>query len=149
MWQGGVSAVKREAGPAGRRGIGTVNHCMHGKDAVIEEVVDWEPNDHVTYRTLLPIPDVPKLLNTYQLTDLGDGRTHIEFRIARSKAKKDQAMAESLVQDLDTDIEVDITALARLVTAAAAAAAATELPAEPELPASHNRMVTEPINRAG
>jgi uncharacterized protein YndB with AHSA1/START domain len=149
MWQHGVEAVIREAGPAGRRGVGTVNHCMHGKDAVIEEVVDWEPNDHVTYRSLMPIPDAPKLLNSFQLTDLGDGRTRIEFRLARPRARKDRAMAESLVENLDTTIEADIAALARLVNAAAEAVAAADLPAEPDLPASRNRMVTEPITRVG
>jgi hypothetical protein len=25
-----------------RRGIGTENHCMHGKDAIVEEVLDWK-----------------------------------------------------------------------------------------------------------
>ena len=122
---------------------------MHGKDAVIEEVVDWEPNDHVTYRSLLPIPDAPKLLNTFQLTDLGDGRTHLEFRLARPRAKKDRAMAETLVSTLDAIIEADIAALGPLVSAAAKAAATAELPAEPDLPASRNRMVTEPMTPIG
>jgi len=26
-----------------RRGVGTENHCMHGKNAIIEEVLDWSP----------------------------------------------------------------------------------------------------------
>jgi uncharacterized protein YndB with AHSA1/START domain len=149
MWQSGVVAVIREAGPAGRRGIGTVNHCMHGKDAIIEEVVDWEPNDHVTYRTLMPIPDAPKLLNTFQLTDLGDGRTRLAFRLARAKARKDRAAAEALVSTLDTKIQADIDALGTVVAAAAQTAAGTELPAEPDLPVSRGRMVTEPIIAAG
>jgi len=145
QWQNGVDAVIRDAGPAGRRGIGTVNHCMHGRDAVIEEVVDWEPNDHVTYRSLLPIPDAPKLLNTFLLTDLGDGRTHLEFRVARPRAKKDRAIAESIVSTLDTAMEADFAALAPLAVDAAKAAAAAALPAEPDLPVSRARMVTEPI----
>jgi uncharacterized protein YndB with AHSA1/START domain len=145
QWQHGVEAVIREAGPAGRRGIGTVNHCMHGKDVTIEEVVDWEPNDHVTYRSLVPIPDAPKLLNTFQLTDLGDGRTRVEFRLARPRAKKDRAMAEDLLTTLDTIIEADMVALATVAAAAATAAGAAEVPAEPDLPVSRGRMVTEPM----
>ena len=43
---------------------------MHGKDAIIEEVLDWEPYDHVTLRSQFPIPDVPKLVNSFVL----DGR---------------------------------------------------------------------------
>ena len=37
-WQYGVEAVQQESGPVGRRGVGTVNHCIHGKDAIIEDV---------------------------------------------------------------------------------------------------------------
>ena len=40
---------------------------MHGKDAIIEEVLDWEPYDHVTLRSQFPIPDVPKLVNSFVL----------------------------------------------------------------------------------
>ena len=148
-WQLGVEAVMAEAGPAGRRGIGTVNHCMHGKDAIIEEVVDWEPIDHVTYRSLLPVPGAPKLLNTFQLSDLGDGRTHLEFRLARPRAKKDRAAADSLVAMLNTTIMRDFAALESVVAAAAPGASGAELPAEPDLPVSRGRMVTEPITRAG
>jgi uncharacterized protein YndB with AHSA1/START domain len=148
-WQGAVEAVIREAGPPGRRGIGTVNHCMHGRDAVIEEVVDWEPLDHVTYRSLVPAPGAPKLLNTFQLTELGDGRTRLEFRIARPRTKRDRAVAEHLMETLDPSIRADMVALASvLADAAAAAAADAELPPEPQLPASRNRMVTEPIPAA-
>lgn len=146
QWQSGVDAVVRDAGPAGRRGIGTVNHCMHGKDIVIEEVVDWEPNDHVTYRSLLPVPDVPKLVNTFQLTDVGDRRTRLEFRIARPRAKRDRERAEGVATTLDTALETDIAALATLAAAAAQTAARTKLPAEPDLPDSRGRMVTEPMS---
>lgn len=148
-WQLAVDAVTRESGPAGRRGIGTVNHCMHGKDAIVEEVVDWEPIDHVTYRSLLPVPGAPKLLNTFQLTNLENGRTRLEFRLARPTAKKDLPVAERLVATLDPSIKADFAALESVVAAAAAAAGGTELPAEPDLPESRGRMVTEPIAPAG
>ena len=42
-----------------RRGIGTENHCVHGKDAIVEEVLDWRPFDYFTVSTLLPIPGAP------------------------------------------------------------------------------------------
>ena len=149
MWQGGVEAVIPEAGPPGRRGIGTVNHCMHGKDVVIEEVVDWEPVDHVTYRSLVPIPDAPKLLNTFQLFDLGDGRTRLEFRLGQPRTKKDRAVAEGLMAELDTAIKGDMVRLASVVHAAAMEAAGGELPSEPDLPVSRGRMVSEAITRTG
>ena len=30
---------------------------MHGKDAVIEEILDWRPYDYVTDRTILETPE--------------------------------------------------------------------------------------------
>ena len=51
----------------GRRGVGTKNHCMHGKDAIIEEMLDWRPFDYFTVSTLLPIPGAPKIVMTPRL----------------------------------------------------------------------------------
>jgi uncharacterized protein YndB with AHSA1/START domain len=149
LWQGAVEAVIREAGPPGRRGIGTVNHCMHGKGVVIEEVVDWEPVDHVTYRSLVPIPGAPKLLNTFQLFDLGDGRTRLELRFGQPRTKKDRAVAGGLVTEMDAAIKGDMVRLASVVDDAARESAGVELPSEPDIPVSRGRMVSEPITRDG
>ena len=41
---------------------------MHGKDAVIEEILDWRPYDYVTDRTILATPSGPlKVLHTIEL----------------------------------------------------------------------------------
>ena len=60
QWQHEVTGIDDVAGPAGRRGSATVNHCMHGKDAIIEEVLDWEPFDHVTLSLAVPDPERPE-----------------------------------------------------------------------------------------
>jgi hypothetical protein len=40
---------------------------MHGKDAVIEEILDWRPYDYVTDRTILDTPGGPvKVLHTVE-----------------------------------------------------------------------------------
>ncbi|MBA2720739.1 MAG: hypothetical protein H0U52_16090 [Chloroflexi bacterium] len=139
-WQHGVTDVIQTAGAVGRRGVGTVNHCMPGKETIVEEVMDWQPYDHVTDRSLLPIPNAPKLLNTYALTDVGDGRTRIEMRFGTPRSAKDRAIAMSLMQMI-TD------GLAHLVPIVEAAAREAEAaaPGEPEVPESHGR---EPIDRA-
>ncbi len=36
-WQPWVTSVTIKGAPGGRRGLGSANHCMHGKDAVVEE----------------------------------------------------------------------------------------------------------------
>jgi uncharacterized protein YndB with AHSA1/START domain len=144
-WQFAVEAVVRDAGPTGRRGIGTVNHCMHGKDAIIEEVLDWQPIDYVTYRSIVPMPDAPKLVSTFQLTDVGGGRTHVEFALAQPKSARERAMVGEMTPMLDEMANKGLAALGPLVATAARTAAGAELPAEPELPVSLGRNAAEPI----
>jgi uncharacterized protein YndB with AHSA1/START domain len=147
-WQHGVTGVTETAGRAGRRGIGTVNHCQHGKDAIIEEVMDWQPYDHVTYRSLLPIPNVPKLLSTYVFTDLGDGRTQVELRFGTPRSARDRAIALSLMPMIDEMVTDGLAHLGPIVEAAAREAEAMA-PPEPEVPATQDRNVRAPIAQAG
>ena len=147
-WQHGVDDVVENAATAGRRGVGTVNHCIHGKDAIVEEVLDWEPYDHVTYRTLLPIPNVPKLASTYRFEDLGDGRTRVELRFGRPRSAKDRAIAESLMPMIEGMFRAGAAELVPIVEAAAREADATA-PPEPEMPASSGRNLREPIVASG
>lgn len=147
-WQHGVTGVIEAAGTAGRRGIGTVNHCIHGKDAIIEEVMDWQPYDHVTYRSLLPIPNVPKLLSTYLFTDLGDGRTRVELRFGKPRSAKDRAIAMPLMPMID-EMVTDGLAHLRPIVEAAARAAEASAPPEPDVPAGQDRNLREPIARVG
>jgi hypothetical protein len=58
-WQRSDGVVENTA--KGRRGAGTQNHCLHGKDAVIEDIVDWRPFDYVALTALLPIPGAAKI----------------------------------------------------------------------------------------
>jgi hypothetical protein len=121
---------------------------MHGKDAIIEEVMDWEPYDHVTYRTLLPIPNVPKLLSTYLFEDLGDGRTRVELRFGRPRSAKDRAIAEPLMPMISGMFQAGAADLVPIVEAAARSAEMTAAP-EPDVPASSGRNLREPIVGAG
>ena len=146
QWQHGVTAIDQVEGAAGRRGVGTVNHCIHGKDAIIEEVLDWRPYEYVTYRSLLPIPNFPKLLNTFAFEDLGDGRTAVEMRFGRPRSAKDRAIAEQALPIVDQSVAAGLAALKPLVEAAAAEQrAATAAIPEPDVPASAARNVREPI----
>lgn len=58
QWSPGVTAVDEEI-RGGRRGAGTLNHCMHGKDVVLEEILDWQPGVSITSRSRMPIPGTP------------------------------------------------------------------------------------------
>ena len=150
QWQYGATGIEQVDGPTARRGAGTVNHCIHGKDTIVEEVLDWRPVDYVTVRTLLPAPGVPKLVNSFVLLDLGDGRTRVEMRVARPRSMKDRTIAEQLLPMLDVSINEGLKALRPLIEGAAAEARETaSAAAEPEIPEGHGRNVREPIASAG
>jgi uncharacterized protein YndB with AHSA1/START domain len=145
LWQFGVTGVAQEAGREGRRGIGTVNHCIHGKDATIEEVLDWQPYDHVTYRSQMPIPGVPKLVSTILFEEIDDGRTRVEMRFASPRSAKDRAIATGLLPMLDASIAGGFAALGPLLESEMAARSTAEAAAEPDVPVSRGRNAREPI----
>lgn len=49
LWQG-VDRVDLVSWRGGRRGVGTVHHCVHGSDVVLEEILDWRPFRYYTVR---------------------------------------------------------------------------------------------------
>jgi len=131
----------RETLESGRRGVGTVNHCMHGKEAIIEEVLDWRPFDHLTLTTLLPMPGAPKVLMTYVFVENAGGGTHIEIRVAKPKPK-DKAFLEKVGPVFHEHITHEVEAL-RLMIEGQMSPAAVE---EPPLPASAERFLTQPVH---
>lgn len=104
-WQPWVTEVAIEGATGGRRGIGSSNHCMHGKDAVIEEILDWRPYDYLTDRTTLATPDGPlRVLHTIELEPTSAG-TIVHMRFAAPKARREMPLMERIgpayVQALD------------------------------------------------
>jgi uncharacterized protein YndB with AHSA1/START domain len=95
-WQPWVTEVAIEGATGGRRGVGSSNHCMHGEDAVIEEILDWRPYDYVTDRTILDTPGGPvKVLHTIELEPVSDG-TVIHLRFAAPRTKREKALMEHI-----------------------------------------------------
>ncbi len=97
-WQAGVDAIL-ESSPSGRRGAGTTNHCVHGKDAIVEEVLDWRPPDYLTVRATLPAPGAPRLLMTDRLTATAEG-TRMITTIARPRNGKERAALEGMLAEI-------------------------------------------------
>jgi len=95
-WQPWVTEVTVKGATGGRRGPGSANHCMHGKDAVVEEILDWRPYDYVTDRTVLDTPGGPvKVLHTIELEPTPGGTT-IHMRFAAPKTKREMALMEGI-----------------------------------------------------
>jgi carbon monoxide dehydrogenase subunit G len=87
-WRVGVDDIQ-ERNPSSGRGVGTVTHCVHGRTTIEQEIVDWLPPHHYTFREKNP---AGACVWTVSLAPLDDGaRTHIEWRIALRGGRR-QAM---------------------------------------------------------
>jgi uncharacterized protein YndB with AHSA1/START domain len=138
-WQGADVVI--ENAPNGRRGVGTQNHCMHGKDALIEDVIDWRPFDYVTMTALAPVPGAPKVMLTYAFEERPAG-THVEVRIAKPKPK-DAAFLEKMGPMWIEQFTMGFKTLRLMLEGQKATPAVVE---EPALPVSSERFITQPVH---
>ena len=77
-WEGPI--VIEESSIGGRRGVGTVTQCVTGRLATIEEVVDWQPYDHIGWR--VTVPDVGPVEATVDLDPVEMGtRVHLLWTV--------------------------------------------------------------------
>jgi hypothetical protein len=74
-WEGPLSF--QETSPGGRRGIGTVTQCVTGRLATLEEIVDWQPFEHVGWR--IAVPEVGPVVATADFAEV-DGGTRVAVR---------------------------------------------------------------------
>ncbi len=133
-WQFGVTDVIVEGSTGGRRGPGSTNHCMHGKDAVLEEILDWRPYDYLTDRTIINTPDGPvKMLHTIEL-EPGTAGTTINFRFAPPKTKREMAIVKEIALAFELGFRESQRNLIAQLEAATLAREADAVP-EPELAA--------------
>jgi uncharacterized protein YndB with AHSA1/START domain len=140
-WTAGSTGVAENT-VNGRRGAGTINHCMHGKDAIVEEILDWRPCDYVT-RTAQIFDTGLNMTMTHVLSDGANGGTRIEVRVAKPPAA-DMERFTQLAPLLQQSMQASGEALVKLLNEAAARIAASEATA-PQLPASAGRFATQPI----
>jgi hypothetical protein len=109
-WQLGVTGVEVIA-TGNRRGAGATNHCMHGKDAIIEEVLDWRPYDYFTYRNTIPTPMGPvRFLATTEFEPTPGG-TILHQRFAAPKTPKERTIMEQLTPVIHEALRTSTTRL--------------------------------------
>ncbi len=132
-WQPWVTEVTVKGKTGGRRGVGSANHCMHGKEAVIEEILDWRPYDYVTDRTILDTPGGPvKLLHTVELEPETAG-TMIHFRFGAPETSREIEAMEQIGPAYEEALRSALPSLAAQLAEVAAARQADPEP-EPPLP---------------
>jgi uncharacterized protein YndB with AHSA1/START domain len=94
QWAGGTTAIDEKASTGNRRGVGTVNHCMHGPAAIIENVLDWRPFDYFTTRSQLPYGG-PSFVGTFEFEPTPTG-TNVIYRVEAPKKAADRKQMEGL-----------------------------------------------------
>jgi Protein of unknown function (DUF2652)/Polyketide cyclase / dehydrase and lipid transport len=115
-WQVGVTGVEMVA-TGNRRGVGATNHCLHGAEASVEELLDWRPYDYFTFRNTIPTPNgVIRMLETTDFEPTPDG-TIIRLRFAAPKSAKERALMRQMESFLDQAIQASGVLLAEQLEA--------------------------------
>jgi hypothetical protein len=131
-WTPGVTRVEVIA-TGNRRGVGSTNHCMHGRGASIEELLDWRPYDYFTLRNTVPTPIGPvHFLLTTELEPTPDG-TILHMRIAAPETRKERVIMKLMSRMLDKGLRVAHAQLAAELDAEFQRRAG-DGPEEPDLP---------------
>jgi len=97
-WEGPI--VIDETLSGGRRGVGTLAQCVTGRLSTLEEIVDWQPSDHVGWR--LAVPGVGPVAAAADLESVADG-TRIRLRWEYQGAPPADAAAIERVRSERTD----------------------------------------------
>ncbi len=144
-WQAGTTDILVYDAPGGRRGVGATNHCMHGPEAVIEEILDWRPYDYLTDRTTMNTPAGPvKFLSTMEFEPTITG-TILHFRFSAPKTAREREMLLQMAPGFEAMFEQGRKDLAAQIDAELATRRANG--EEPALPASRPDSVLASIAR--
>ena len=132
LWGAGITDVIQDA-PGNRRDVGATNHCMHGPDAIVEEILDWRPFDYFTVRSTMQTPGGPaRIVNTTELEPTTTG-TRISLRFGRPATAVEAELLEPLAPMFEGMIAAGSAALQALL-AREAEVRSGAAPREPALP---------------
>jgi uncharacterized protein DUF2652/polyketide cyclase/dehydrase/lipid transport protein len=109
-WEGPL--VIDETLPDGRRGVGAVAQCVTGRLATIEEIVDWQPYEHVGWR--LAVPGVGPVAAAADLEAMASG-TRLRLRWAY---QGEPPIDDAEIARIRLDKEAAFERLARVVAGA-------------------------------
>jgi uncharacterized protein YndB with AHSA1/START domain len=116
-WRVRVDDIK-ESNPTGGRGVGTVTHCVHGRNTIEQEIVDWLPPHHYTFRERNPLGACAWTVSLAPRD--GGRRTHIEWRIALRGGRRQALTVRLLGGRLRRILQQNFDALLAHVRAGAA-----------------------------
>src|SRR5256885_17044494 len=90
-WQHGIDGMTMTGLARGRVGLGATQHCAHGKESTVHDIVDWRPFDYVTWHIRLPMGAIVRQMA--ELTPLENGGTHLSLRCAKPEGPNPVATA--------------------------------------------------------
>jgi uncharacterized protein YndB with AHSA1/START domain len=143
-WQAGVTGVD-ELPTAPRRGVGTTNHCMHGAEVIIEQILDWRPTDYVTHRSTMQ--NGFQAVSTFAFQDDPEG-TRVRVAFTWGKNRREREALAATVHDFIADVVSRGQAALREILVEEMdrrASLAADAPPEPAAPESLDRELREPI----
>jgi uncharacterized protein YndB with AHSA1/START domain len=111
-WFIGLDSMDEDV-QAGRRGVGTVVHCVHGGMAVDNEIVDWKPFDYYTQRSATPMGP---MMMTVMFTPSEDGSsTHVAYQMKFLGTFPDPAMKDQILEMLRMQMAGNFESVQKLV----------------------------------
>lgn len=114
VWQEGTTDF-RQQNPRGARGVGTVNHCVHGRSTIYEEVVDWKPYRYMTDRVMMPKPMGP-FLSTMELSPIADGeRTRLVILLRPEGGLGQKLLMRAMGKKMKAEFTGGMTKLAEIL----------------------------------
>jgi Protein of unknown function (DUF2652)/Polyketide cyclase / dehydrase and lipid transport len=106
-WEGPIRIDETSVG--GRRGVGTLAQCVTGRLATLEEIVDWQPYDHVGWR--LAVPAIGPVAATADLEAV-EGATRLRSRWAY---RGETPLSEAAIDQVRSDRDAALRRLAAVV----------------------------------
>lgn len=126
-WSTGISRID-QLDPSGRRRAGTVNHCMHGEDVILQEFLDWRPPHYYTSRST--VPGGMSLVSTHEVEPTEGGAT-VHDRFLPPKGKGVALAFEMFKEMFAKEFPAEIARLVEVVRASTPSASSEP---EPDLP---------------
>jgi len=120
-WRVGVDEINEQNPPTGR-GAGTVTHCVHGRTTIDQEILDWLPPHHYTFRERNPVGECAWTVSLAPLQD--SSGTHIEWRFALRGGRLQAAAMRVMAPRVRRILEQNFDALLAHIRALAVARAA-------------------------
>jgi uncharacterized protein YndB with AHSA1/START domain len=128
QWGAGLDRIDQQD-PTGRRRSGTLNHCIHGADMILQEFIDWSPPNYYTSKATLPGGFV--VTSTHEVEPV-EGGVMIHDRFKKPGRKSPPEAMEGLKQMFDEGFPIELERLVELVKEAMASG---PVEPEPDLPA--------------